>query len=120
MASAQSVEVQHWFPDNPTSEFYPSKPMIMVIGVRNSGSAPFNVTAAAGTLQNPFNASQTVYNFTVHVRRGQGAAAPRQIARRAGGQPAGAAGGSRAEGRWVRLGGRWPAGYAGQLLVAAA
>lgn len=62
------MEIEQWFPEHPTTEFYPGKPVPLVVGVRNPGTKDLNVTAIAASLNNPFNASMTLYNFTAQVR----------------------------------------------------
>lgn len=65
--------MQHWFAEHPTAEFVPGKPVPVVVGVRNTGGSPFNITAAVATLNHPLNASIVVYNFTAQVCVGVGA-----------------------------------------------
>lgn len=67
-AVAQELEVVHWFPDHPTTEFFPGKSVSCVIGVRNSGASTLNITAAAASLNSPYNATMNLYNFTAQVR----------------------------------------------------
>lgn len=64
------MEVAYYFPDNPTTEFFPGKLVTAVLGVRNAGGNPINVTYAAANLASPYNASLNIYNFTgqVHPR----------------------------------------------------
>jgi hypothetical protein len=77
-AAAQQLEVVHWFPDHPTTEFFPGKPVSCVIGVRNAGSSPLNITAATASLNSPYNASMNLYNFTAQVSQRQGGWRPRE------------------------------------------
>ncbi|GAB4824114.1 hypothetical protein N2152v2_011160 [Parachlorella kessleri] len=63
-ARAQQLEVQHWFPEHPTTEFFSGKSVPCVIGVRNAGGTLVNITAAQASLNSPYNASMSLYNFT--------------------------------------------------------
>lgn len=53
-----------YFPDRPTAEFFPGKLVTAVLGVRNAGAAPVNVSYAAANLASPYNASLNIWNFT--------------------------------------------------------
>lgn len=84
IAAAQDVQVQSWWPENPTKSFFPGKQASLVLGVKNTGTAALNVTYAAANLASPYNASMTMFNFTGVVRRRAG----RGAVPRAGGVPA--------------------------------
>eukprot|EP00887_Chlorella_sp_A99_P004803 scaffold4.g4803.t1 len=71
-ARAQDVEVVSYFPDNPTTEFFPGQLVTAVLGVRNTGAMPVNVSYAAANLASPYNASLNIYNFTGQARRARG------------------------------------------------
>ncbi|PSC68232.1 Interferon-related developmental regulator 1 [Micractinium conductrix] len=64
IAAAQDVQVQSWWPENPTKSFFPGKQASLVLGVKNTGTAALNVTYAAANLASPYNASMTMFNFT--------------------------------------------------------
>jgi hypothetical protein len=68
LAEDEAVQVLHWWPENPTKTFFPGKPASCVLGVRNTGVAPVNVTYAVAHLASPYNASMNLYNFTGSVR----------------------------------------------------
>lgn len=67
-SSAQALEVKHWFPENPTLEFFPGKEIQTVFGIKNTGPDALNVSFAAASLASPYDASINVYNFTTQVR----------------------------------------------------
>ena len=68
-AAAQEVEVKHWFPDNlATNEFFPGKTVTCVLGVRNAGIAPVNVTLLTAQLASPIEATRNIFNFTSKAR----------------------------------------------------
>lgn len=74
-ARTQELEVQNWFPEHPTHEFLPGKPVSCVIGVRNSAGSTVNITAAVASLNSPYDASVNLYNFTAqpyHLPLGPG------------------------------------------------
>lgn len=56
--------MQAWFPDNPSMEFFPGKVTTSVIGVRNVGQSPVNITAAMGNLALVSSPEGNVYNFS--------------------------------------------------------
>ncbi|EFN57610.1 hypothetical protein CHLNCDRAFT_59615 [Chlorella variabilis] len=60
----EDVQVLHWWPENPTMSFFPGKAASCVLGVRNTGVAPLNVTYALANLASPYNASMNLFNFT--------------------------------------------------------
>lgn len=65
----EEVEVRSWWPEHPTKSFFAGKVANVVVGVRNIGSAPLNVTYATANLASPYNATMNLYNFTAQVRR---------------------------------------------------
>jgi hypothetical protein len=65
----EEVQVRHWWPEHPSKSFFPGKPASCVLGVRNTGSAPINVTYALANLASPYNASMNLFNFTGSVSR---------------------------------------------------
>ena len=58
----------HWWPEHPSKSFFPGKPASCMLGVRNAGVAPVNVTYAMANLASPYNASMNLFNFTGSVR----------------------------------------------------
>lgn len=79
-----------WWPEHPTKSFFPGKAAAAVLGVRNVGSEPLNVTYAMANLASPYNASMNLFNFTGQVRA-RGCGLPHATAKRA----VGSGGGSR-------------------------
>ena len=63
----EEVQVRHWWPEHPSKSFFPGKPASCVLGVRNTGSVPINVTYALANLASPYNASMNLFNFTGSV-----------------------------------------------------
>lgn len=61
--------MRNWWPEHPTKSFFAGKAASCVLGVRNVGSSPLNVTYALANLASPYNASMNLYNFTSQVRR---------------------------------------------------
>lgn len=69
MRAQEELEVRNWWPEHPTKSFFAGKSASAVLGVRNIGSSPVNVTYALANLASPYNASMNLYNFTSQVRR---------------------------------------------------
>ena len=78
-SKADYLKVRTWFPDNPEMEVIPGKLTTAIIGVRNVGDGPINITAAMGGLALVSNPEGSVYNFSAVVRNRSGLSADLDI-----------------------------------------
>jgi len=63
--SSEDVDIAHVFPDHPNAVFPAGEKLKVLMGMRNTGDTPMNVTHLAGSINAPQQWNYYVTNFTV-------------------------------------------------------